>query len=73
MVKESTMATKNELEVRVVELEQMVEPFKQFDPQLGLAERRGAKVVDIGVKVDWLRSLVDCAMEIAAREASEEE
>ena len=62
------MVTKNELEVRVDEFEQMVEPFKQFDPQLGLAERRGAKVVDIGVKVDWLRSLVDCAMEINSRE-----
>lgn len=67
------MVMKKELEMRVVEFEQMVEPFKQFAPQLGLAERRGVRVVDIGVKVDWLRSLVDCAKEIAAREASEEE
>lgn len=73
MVKESAMVMKKELEVRVEELEQIVKPFVQFGPQMKLAERRGVKVVDIGVKADWLRSLVDHAMEIAAREASEGE
>jgi len=61
------------LEERVAKLEELVQPFVHFDPQLGLATRRGVTVVDIGIKVVRLRELVDCAIEIEGRARPEEE
>jgi carbamoylphosphate synthase small subunit len=56
---------------RVDALEQMIKPLVMFAPQLELAQRRNVKVVDIGIKLEQLRTLVDCAIEVAERDKPE--
>jgi len=69
--KEASMTekrTRAQLEVRVAELEGIVESMAQFSKQVALAEKRGVKVLDIGLRIDQLRPLVECAEEIRGRE-----
>jgi len=61
--------TRVELGMRVAELEGIVGPMAQFSKQVALAEKRGVKVLDIGLRIDQLRPLVECAEEIRGREA----
>jgi len=60
--------TRAQLEVRVAELEGIVGPMLQFSKQVALAEKRGVKVLDIGLRIDQLRRLVECAEEIRGRD-----
>ena len=53
--------TKVELEARIAELEAVVKPMAQFGKQLVLAEHRGARVLDVGLRIDQLRPMVECA------------
>ena len=64
---------KTELEERVQVLEGIVKGFAQYADMLTIMERRRAKVIDIGMKTEQLRVLVDYALEILAREEAVKE
>jgi hypothetical protein len=57
-------------ETRAEMLERLIKPLAQFAPQLAVAERRKARVLDVGILVEQLRPLVHCAVEITEKEAT---